>query len=140
MADSGEGTHLRVLQAEVDRLQARGGDVVVAICRSAASAARPRCSVAAAPSPLSPMPSPLLAHPCLQNAVAHLVQSNQELNTAIEEEGDDEDRTFKTAIEVRSAAGQPLFGCRAGMEAVSPIACAALLNNDSACCPCRTTL
>ncbi|KAI7840333.1 hypothetical protein COHA_006115 [Chlorella ohadii] len=33
------------------------------------------------------------------NAVAHLVQSNQELKAAIEEEGDDEDRTFKIAIE-----------------------------------------
>lgn len=36
----------------------------------------------------------------LHNAVAHLVQSNAELKAAIEEGGDDEDRTFKTAIEV----------------------------------------
>lgn len=36
----------------------------------------------------------------LQNAVAHLVASNAELKQAIEEEGDDEDRTFKTAIQV----------------------------------------
>lgn len=64
------------------------------------------------PSPLPPPLPPSLQptpssppHPLLQNAVAHLVSSNQELKAAIEEEGDDEDRTFKTAIEVR------LSGC-----------------------------
>lgn len=36
----------------------------------------------------------------LHNAVQKLVDSNTELKAAIAEQGDDEDRTFKTAIEV----------------------------------------
>lgn len=44
----------------------------------------------------------------LQNAVAHLVQSNAELKEAIQAEGDDEDRTYKTAIEARGSRGVPL--------------------------------
>ena len=107
MAGSGEATHLRVLQAEIERLQVRREEISIHVQRSCAPLQLEPASCRQSPPPLT---AAAAAHR-LQNAVAHLVQSNHDLKAAIDEEGDDEDRAFKSAIEVGTVFPSCVASC-----------------------------